>query len=216
MLRAFRRFLFCLTKYEQIGVIFTDFYEKTMVPVCKKPYLIDPSNPYNNYLIDIPDSFLPTLGKYSQQTLDRLDKCEKNFMVEFPKLFDPQPDLRSLFTDNTNINSITTMISSCQNCTEKLPKLIERRKTFDSATLAMMKERMAYVLKHLTSTFSATSEKNIAEKVMKETQQFLNRSFYKNDYQWQTTTKKHDECDITFILPLNTREQHAIYISMTK
>jgi hypothetical protein len=33
MLRAFRRFLLCLTKYEQIGVIFTDFYERSQQPI---------------------------------------------------------------------------------------------------------------------------------------------------------------------------------------
>jgi hypothetical protein len=216
MLRAFRRFLLCLTKYEQIGVIFTDFYERTRVPVYKKPYVIDPSNPYNNLLTTKHDRFLSLLRTCSQETLDRLEKCEKHFNIGFEKLFDPQPELRNLFTDNLNTNSIDIIIGSRQNCNEKLPKLIVRRETFNRATLDHMKNSMACVLKHLSNTFRATSEKEIQREVNKATQKLINRSLYTQDYSWDPTTEKHDDYDITFILPLNTKQRDAIYISMNK
>jgi hypothetical protein len=218
MLRAFRRFLSCLNKHAQIGISFTDFYQGAPIPKYEKPYIIDPVNPYHNFLDDVPSSFLPTFAEYSQETLNRLEKCEKNFFVEYEKLFDPQPDLRSLFTDNININFITMMISSRQNCKEKLPSLVVRRQTFNSATLEIMKDSMKYVLKHLSvsNTSSDASEEDTGEKVKNATKQFLNRSVYGNKQRWESTTQKHEDSDITFILPLNTIEKHAIYISMTK
>jgi hypothetical protein len=145
-----------------------------------------------------------------------LEKCEKHFNIGFEKLFDPQPELRNLFTDDMNINSIDTMISSCQNCNEKLPKLIVRRETFNSAILEHMKNSMACVLKHLSNTFRATSEKEIRRVVNKETQKLISCSLYKQDSSWCPTTKEHEEYDITFILPLNTKQHDAIYISMNK
>ncbi|CAF3527770.1 unnamed protein product, partial [Rotaria sp. Silwood2] len=97
ILHAFCRFLSYLTEYKQINIIFTDFYDETRITKCEKPYLIDPTNPYNNFLDGVPDNFLPTLAEYSKETLNRLNKCEKNGSIEYEKLFDPQPDLRSLF-----------------------------------------------------------------------------------------------------------------------
>ncbi len=54
----------------------------------------------------------------------------------------------------------------------------------------------------------------IAEKVKEAAKRFVDRSFYENNYQWKSTTQKHEDCDVTFILPINTKKQYAVYISM--
>jgi hypothetical protein len=128
-LRAFRRFLEYFTRDRPIGIVFYDFYDKTRVSIDKKPYLIDPSNPYNNLLAYIPSHFLPTLAMCSRETLNRLDQCEKNFDTECEKLFDPQPNLQKLFKPHINVNSITSMISSSSNCKEQSPRRSDCRKS---------------------------------------------------------------------------------------
>jgi hypothetical protein len=197
--------------------VFYDFYDKTRISIDKKPYLIDPSNPYNNLLADIPSHFLPTLAMCSRETLNRLDQCEKNFDTECEKLFDPQPNLQKLFEPHINVNSITSMISSSSNCKEQSPRLIVRREKFDSKTLDKMKQSMGYVLTYLTNMYKNMIEEKeevIAEKVKEAAKRFVNRSFYENNYQWIPTTQKHEDRDVTFILPINTKKQYAVYISM--
>jgi hypothetical protein len=215
MLRAFRRFLNRLVNCDQISIIFSNFYHRDSVPIPNKPYLIDPTNPYNNLFGNIPPDFLPTMAKSSKETLQRLDRCEISFPVGLEILFDPQPDLRSLFPSNINTNSISTIISCNQNCNEKSKRLIVRRNTFDSNTLDKMKDLMNHTLKYLVTVASTKSEDDIAKNSIQTTEQFLNRSLYKENRQWISADKNHGDCDITFILPLNTAKNDAVYISMT-
>jgi hypothetical protein len=54
--------------------------------------------------------------------------------------------------------------------------------------------------------------KNIRE----ATERFVDRSFYEKNHQWISATEKHEDCDVTFILPIKTKKQHAVYVSMNK
>ncbi|CAF2051007.1 unnamed protein product, partial [Rotaria magnacalcarata] len=81
ILRAFGRFLNRLTKYQQIDIIFLNFYDHKLVSNCDKPYIIDPTNPYNNLFGNLPHRFLPTLATCSKETLQRLQKYETNAVV---------------------------------------------------------------------------------------------------------------------------------------
>jgi len=216
MLRAFRRFLSYLIEYEQIGIVFFEFYDKNRVSIYEKPFLIDPINPYNNLLASVPDSFLPTLSKCSKETLNRLEECERNNYFEFDKVFEPQSNLPSFCTPLTNIDPAYVLVTSLQNCGEKTLKLIVRRETFDSVELSMMRDLMTYFLKYFFKTFQNVAKEYDTRKAIETTQQFIDQSFVKRDEQWMPTTQKHDDFDITFILPLNTKEQHAIYISMIR
>jgi hypothetical protein len=217
MLRAFRRFLQCLTKHSHISIVFLDFYDKKQVTIDKTPYLIDPVNPYHNFLAGVPYDFLPTLSKYSKETLDRLDKCEKNSGIEFEKLFDAQPDLWNFFAPHIDVNTITTIIGVRQNYNGKSPRLVVRREGFDSNTLEKMKECMTYVLQCLNSIYNNTPEaEEVVERVTKATERFLDRSFYQKDHHWISTTQNHEDYDVTFILPINTKKQDAVYISMNR
>jgi len=176
--------------------------------------LIDPTNPYNNLFGNIPADFLLTMAKSSKETLQRLDRCETSFPVGLENLFDPQPDLRNLFPSKINMNSSSTIISYNQNCNEKSKRLIVRRNTFDSNTLENMKDLMNYTLKYLVTVASTKSEDDIAKNTIRTTKQFLNHSLYKENHQWISSDKNHGDYDITFILPLNTAKNDAIYISM--
>ncbi|CAF1390406.1 unnamed protein product [Adineta steineri] len=125
ILSAFRRFLSYLADYNQINIIFTDVYDESLIMKCEKPYLIDPTNPYNNFLDRVPHDFLPTLAKCSNETLNRLYKCGNNGLIEYEKLFDPQPNLRNSFKDNSDITSINTMISTIE-INEKIIETIQK------------------------------------------------------------------------------------------
>lgn len=216
ILRGFRRFLNLLNNYERIDIIFTTFYDRDLVPISKKPYLIDPTNPYNNLLGSVPAGFLPMFSKCSKETLKRLDACENNITIELEKLFDPQPDLYDLFPSQMNKKHIVTLLSFNQNCDEKSPKLIVRRNTFDSKMLEALKNIMPHVLKYIASAVEFKSTGDIGKCVQQAAGMFLSRSLYRDNQTWLSTDKKHDECDITFILPLNIAKKYALYISMNK
>ncbi|CAF4023325.1 unnamed protein product [Rotaria magnacalcarata] len=145
ILRAFGRFLNRLTKYQQIDIIFLNFYDHKLVSNCDKPYIIDPTNPYNNLFGNLPHRFLPTLATCSKETLQRLQKYETNAVVQFEKLFEPQPDLYSLFRSQMNRNRINTIMSVSQNCNEKSKRLIVRRNTFDSKIFEKIKHLMNFL-----------------------------------------------------------------------
>ncbi|UJR21885.1 hypothetical protein I4U23_024957 [Adineta vaga] len=216
ILRVFRRFLKHLTDYKQMGIVFNDFYSQKMTPLYKKPFLVDPSNPHNNFLDGVPHDFLPTLSKYAQETLYRLDRCEQNFTVEFEKLFDPQPDFRNIFRQEYRIVPSEIVIGSRQNHPGQSPTLIQRREVFDRNTIEYLKTSMACVLAHLVNTIRDVSEEEIVKKAQSACKDLINRTIYNGNDVFQPTTIKHEDCDITFILPLNSEKKDAMYISMNK
>jgi hypothetical protein len=80
-----------------------------------------------------------------------------------------------------------------------------------------MKECMTYVLQCLNSIYNNTPEaEEVVERVTKATERFLDRSFYQKDHHWISTTQNHEDYDVTFILPINTKKQDAVYISMNR
>ena len=214
LLRAFRRFLISLTKNQQIAVMFFQYYDQNRVPMPERPYVIDPSNPYNNLLADVADDFLPTLTKYAAETLKRLDNCEKNFPIECAKLFDPQPNLGALFKPHIDINSVEFMIGTCSNNKGCSPTLIVRRDKFDSVLLEQMKQFISCALTSINDMYIAEDEESIRKKVIEATTKFVDRSFYGKDNTWVSATKRHEDCDITFILPLKTKNNYAVMISL--
>lgn len=214
--RAFRRFLTLLTKHQSIGIVFYDFYRDSLVPQYQKPFLIDPSNPFNNLLNGVDAEFMPRLSGYARETLTRLDKCERNFLEEIEKLFYPQPDLRHWFTNNVDVNTVHTLLGSYQNCEEKSPKLIVRRETFDGRSLENMKKLMASVVDHVIATAQVKSKETNVHEITKAAENLIDRSFYGKEHSWSTTVQKHEDFDITFILPLHTKNRDALRISMSK
>jgi hypothetical protein len=216
MLHAFRRFLLLLTGYNQIGIVFDHNYTKESVPKYEKPFLIDPSNPYNNFLANIPDHFMPTLARYSQETLTQLNKFERNFFEEIKKFHYPKPTLRYLFSDNVNMAHVNMAISNYRNCKEISPQLIIRRQTFNERTIENMSQLMECLLKNINTIIQIRSEENVTDKIAKATERFIVQAFHFNDHQWNAPISSHETFDVTFILPLNTRNRDAIYISMSK
>ena len=216
LVRAFRRFLTLLTNYQSIGIVFYDFYPDHSVPKYQKPFLIDPSNPFNNFLEGVFDEFLPTLAKCARETLTRLDRCERNFSAEIETLFDPQPDLRHLFANEFDISDVVTLLSSRENCEKKSPTLIVRRESFGASTLDKMKKLMATVLQHVVATVQVKTKENDVSEIKKATLTLIDRSFYGKEHSWVPTAQTHENYDITFILPLNTPNRDALYISMSK
>lgn len=214
ILRAFRMFLIALTKNQQIALSFTQYYDQNRVPLHEKPYIIDPSNPYNNLLADVAEDFSSTLGKYAAETLKRLDNCEKNYPVEVVKLFDPQPHLGSLFEPHIALHTVNFIISVRSNYEGCSPTLIVRRNKFDSAILEQMKQFMSCAVTCINDTYTAEDEDSIVKKMVDAVSKFLNRSFYGTDHLWVPTTKSHDIYDITFILPVKTKYKNAVMISM--
>jgi hypothetical protein len=216
LLRAFRRFLALLTEHQSIGIVFYDFYLENLVPEYQKPFLIDPSNPFNNLLNGIAAEFLPTLSGYARETLARLDRCERCLSGEGERLFYPQPDLRQLFANKVDVRTVHTIISSYQNCEEKSPRLIVRRETFDARALENMKQLMASVLQHVIATVHVKSEESNLNEITKAAQHLMDRSFYGKEHIWSITTETHENFDITFILPLHTKNRDALRISLSK
>ncbi|CAF2869163.1 unnamed protein product [Rotaria sp. Silwood2] len=94
--------------------------------------------------------------------------------------------------------------------------MIVRRETFDKATLETMKTFMGYVLEYLGTIANFHDENKLATNAAKATQQLMDRSLYREYCEWKPTTEKHEDFDVTFILPLNTAKQQAILISMSQ
>ncbi|CAF4860558.1 unnamed protein product [Rotaria socialis] len=210
-------FLNRLTEYQQIDIIFLNFYDHKLVSTCDKPYLMDPTNPYNNIFANLPHRFLPILATRSKEMLQRLGKCETNSVGEFEKLCDSQPDLHSLFRSQMNRNRIDTIMGVSQNCNEKSKRLIVRRNTFHSKILENIKNLMNFLRKYIVTIVHNKSEEDIEENTKQVAERFLNRLLYKEDHhQWVTTDKKQEDCDITFIFLLNTAKTDVLYISMTQ
>ena len=216
LLRAFRRFLTLLTKHQSMGIVFYDFYRDNLVPQYQQPFLIDPSSPFNNFLNDIPAEFLPTMSRYARETLNRLDSCERNFSEEIEELFYPQPDLRQWFPNHVDFNTFHIILGSYQNCEEKSPKLIVRRETFNARSLENMKKLMASVVEHVVATAHVKSKETNVHEITKAAENLIDRSFYGKEHSWSTTAQKHEDFDITFILPLHTKNREALRISMSK
>lgn len=214
ILNAFRYFLNYLIKYQQISIIFSDFYDKSEVSLPAMPYLIDPTNPYNNLLDHMPENFLSSLATYSQETLRRLEKCEMNFIPEIERLFDPQPDLSNFFSSSAKLNYISTMITSEPHCQDKPEQLITNPDTFDLAARKFMQSTIYYVLPYLTTVAKREYKGDTIKGIIRSTEHFLERSLHQIHHPDTSMATKSDEWDITLIFPLNTIDKDGLHISM--
>ena len=138
-------------------------------------------------LVDVHGEFLPTSGKYAEETLRRLSNCENDFFKEFEKLFYPQPDLRSYVQDGTQVKSVSTAISIASNCSKGSPDLVVRREIFAKRELESMKGTMSAVLQHLMAIAQAENDRSVTKRVLDAAESFMDTSFYNQPHNWQST-----------------------------
>ncbi|KAJ8024748.1 Inactive 2'-5' oligoadenylate synthetase 1C [Holothuria leucospilota] len=117
IVEGFRRFLQLFESSDSLKIFWTNFYRKEDVPKRKwteRPLLLDPCNPYNNFLdTKYNASKIAQMESYAQETLTRLNAAEMNYnagmQVNFADIFDQ--DHVVLFPDENEVD--------CECCSMK-------------------------------------------------------------------------------------------------
>ncbi|KAJ8018331.1 2'-5'-oligoadenylate synthase 3 [Holothuria leucospilota] len=103
IVEGFRRFLQLFESSDSLKIYWTNFYRKKDVPKrkwTKRPLLLDPCNPYNNFLdTEYNASKIAQMESYAQATLSRLNAAEMDYnagiQVNFADIFcQDQPNPR--------------------------------------------------------------------------------------------------------------------------
>ena len=86
-LRAFKLFLQKVCDIQNMRIEFPEA-QKNRIQYLRSPYIIDPANPYHNYLNGVKDEALVALSKFAKETLRRIDQA--SYSQQYGNIFDAQ------------------------------------------------------------------------------------------------------------------------------
>ncbi|KAJ8024752.1 2'-5'-oligoadenylate synthase 3 [Holothuria leucospilota] len=85
MVKGFRHLLEMIISLDSMNVYWTDFYNEHDIPNCirsKRPLLLDPCNPYNNFMkLRNNEQYFRQMRSYARKTLERIDGEERSTMT---------------------------------------------------------------------------------------------------------------------------------------
>ncbi|KAJ8024731.1 2'-5'-oligoadenylate synthase 3 [Holothuria leucospilota] len=83
MVKGFRHLLEMIISLDSMNVYWTEFYNEYDIPNCirsKRPLLLDPCNPYNNFMkLWNNEQYFRQMRSYARKTLERIDGEERSY-----------------------------------------------------------------------------------------------------------------------------------------
>ncbi len=176
ILRAFRLFLNKVKNISTQRVTFYEmFYEKSDVPrevLAKTPLLLDPTNPWNNYMDRFNKDAQDFFSKCAQVTLTSLEKVETQCRLNheypaFAELFLTQPPMKDLKAGG--VRPTYWFVENPESSTKTQPNLIIRNKALKEKGLfdAIPKAMSAFVYSANLQAERGGSTTNIQDLIRK-------------------------------------------------
>lgn len=196
------------------------------------PYVIEPSNPFNNLGKNVKEAQIKQLQMYAAETIRRLQGYV--FMTAFTfipldVIFEPQPTVHRFITENVKafLNSVSFMTSTSVNEGPSSATTTIRNNS-------KYRDRdMQVLLKNLQNVFSIVAQglvssewfnqpkdgKQVRDKLQEKIETYIDVGIKGVEHRpWTSTTKKHEDQDITLSIPCymminNKQEKLCVYIS---
>ncbi|XP_057303916.1 uncharacterized protein LOC130641219 [Hydractinia symbiolongicarpus] len=205
--RSFKTFLETVKNIKTCGITFEEtYYRANQVPTSIKlrPYLIDPANPYHNYLADVKEIHLELFSDFASVTLQRL------LGGEIFLLFEPQPNWLS-----QSVRPKNWMMGIRDNIALETPS-IEFNKELPShlrneESIRSLKNYLAVLNKNVEVL--TTRNPVDSSYVQKEVENAIDKLFIGRSQCWSSTTELHSSRVITVTIPLRDGSKKAAKIS---
>ncbi|XP_057303914.1 uncharacterized protein LOC130641218 [Hydractinia symbiolongicarpus] len=203
---SFKTFLETVKDIKNCEITFEDtYYRADQIPTSAKtrPYLIDPANPYHNFLEDVKEIHLQEFARFASDTLQRF------LSNDLPGLFEPQPDWlgRPLkpkkwivgIEDGVTIKTPSIDIKS-------LPSHLKNEKSIKS-----MKNYMAVLEKNME--MSANCNPVDPTYVQGKMQDAIDKLFSGGHQNWSSSSEAHSNRATTVTIPLVDGRNKAVRVS---
>ena len=211
LLNGFRKFLVEVRKIEQLSLMFDGcFYTAEEVPREVRqqiPLLLDPSNPFNNYLSSIDRHVLNFFSDCAKETLKRLEVIESALSSyadpDFRNLFSPQPRQATILEEASWL--VGTRSDSGDRIRE--PTKVIRRLHISKINMDMFFKIFVSTVKFVESAMMSKMEvqqrgRVAKEDIMEGVEKAISNDYIGNDRSWISTDKKHEDQDVTFYVPI--------------
>jgi hypothetical protein len=240
ILRAFRLFLVKVREIRTTNLGFYEFYRQEDVPGHIKqarPLLLDPSNPYNNFLHGLKEDAAKVFAKCASETLRRFANVEMQGVCGAPpdvvSLFEPQPPI-SEFIPELGFVVPPQWLAGTRTCPDDaqphlyirrpdalMPKFLECIKLVFAAMAEMIRYSSMYSSSSSnrgTSTGyrSTNSEGNdaVSEFAKEKISAFIDTSIRGERHSnWRPSNDSHETYDITFEIPVGPASTKCVRIS---
>ena len=235
ILRAFRLFLKRVENIHSQRVIFDDFYKKSDIPqnvLHQTPLLLDPSNPYNNFMHDFESSVQSLFSGYARESSIRLERVERQLQLnhgfpEFRILFLPQPRPIDV-GPQIRFRTTNWLVGSRSRERHLQPNLIVRKPALgnDKFVLKFIKKTLSSFLfvadleashKVVEKAQLANDQVQVAKdrvQVAKDrVQDVVDDLFLGHKSSWSSTNDSHDNYDVTFEIPIGREGGESLIIS---
>ncbi|XP_071847656.1 2'-5'-oligoadenylate synthase 1A-like isoform X2 [Apostichopus japonicus] len=106
ILEGFRKFLFMVRKISEQKAFWEWYYREEMIPsdfLQEAPYLMDPTNPFNNLLIPKVVRYLEKMKRFANRTLRFLKRAEDQSCYRIDRIFLRPSAYEGLMEDASNI-----------------------------------------------------------------------------------------------------------------
>lgn len=203
---SFKSFLETVKNIKTCGITFEGtYYRADQIPtsVKKQPYLIDPANPYHNYLEDVEDFHLVEFSRFASVTLQRLSRNDA------PGLFEPQPGWLG-----RPIKSKKWIVGIEDGVTLKTPSIdIKRLPSYlkKENSIKSMKNYMAVLEKNMESS----TNRNPVDPtyVQGKMQDAIDKLFLGRHQNWSGSSEAHSNRATTVTIPLVDGSNKAVRVS---
>ena len=188
----------------------------------KIPLLLDPSNPYNNFMHDFESSVQSLFSGYARESLNRLERVERQFQMnhgfpEFRILFLPQPRPIDVGPQIRFRMPTDWLVSTRSRERHLQPNLIVRSPAVgnDKFVLKFVNKILSSFLfvadleayhKGIEKTQVAQDRVQVAKDRVKDVVDDL---FFGHKRSWSSSNDSHDNYDVTFEIPIAGREGRA-------
>ncbi|XP_071847655.1 uncharacterized protein [Apostichopus japonicus] len=213
IIQGFRTFLFIVRKINEQEIFWERYYRKKRIPLDilnKLPYLIDPTNPFNNLLSPKVVQYLEQIKRFANNTLRHLKKAEYNgdqvdqsFTVK--EIFFPLSRFQYLFDEGGIYPDF--FILGFKKMDLHMPSIKIHSQT---AEPTKVKTKVKPFFRMLTSFMCAISDqvKERGKKISHCNDQSDTRFMLSNmeDFiggDWFDSADEHDERDVSIYIPIS-------------
>ena len=222
ILRAFRLFLKRVENIKSQRVIFDDFYQESEIPqnvLVQNPLLLDPSNPYNNFMHGFKPSVQQLFSEYAQESLKRLERVERQVQLNhgFPELkilFLPQPKPVQVGPQIGFLMPTNWLVGYESKGRHLQPNLIVRNSALgnDKFVLKNIKKFLSSFLfvADLEARHRGVEKKQLAKERVKDA---IDDLFFGYSHSWSSSSDSHSNYDVTFEIPIGREGGETLIIS---
>ncbi len=221
ILRAFRLFLDRVRNINSLKIWYDAFYSKSQIPrriFDQVPLLLDPSNPYNNFMYPFTKEAKALFSESAEESLRRLERVETQV-----RMYHGYPDFRSLFLPQPKPVQVGPtirlptpskwMVGTYQRDRYLQPNLIVRKDELgnDKFVLGHIKKFMSAFM--VVCELEASHVQKDQATFAKEKAQELIDSEFGTEGQWTSTSERHEDRNITFEVPVGRDGRNVLRAS---